>query len=247
MASAILRHMPTHSTDQQRLYAIGDVHGRFDLLSRLLALMTDDAAHYPGISKRLIFLGDYIDRGPDSRNVLRCLTEDLPQEFSPILLRGNHEQVLLDFMAGDDAILESWLYFGGTATLASYGLNLYGQRNLSPSFVRDLAREKIPTVHWDLLQATRMDYTCGSYYFVHAGIRPGVLLEHQSDQDKLWIRQEFLTSKADHGKMIIHGHTISSHGPDIQPNRIGIDTGAYATGKLTCLVLQNGEQSFLST
>ena len=239
--------MPPLSTNQQRLYAIGDIHGRFDLLARLLALIVTDAASYPETPKQLIFLGDYIDRGSDSRSVMRCLIEDLPKDFTPFFLRGNHEQVLLDFLAGDDAILESWLYFGGTATLASYGLNLYGQRTLSSASVREQAKEKIPASHLDFLKQTLMNYAVGSYYFVHAGIRPGVPLAQQSDQDKLWIRQEFLSSKADHGKMIIHGHTISSHGPDIHPNRIGIDTGAYATGKLTCLVVQDSQQSFLST
>jgi serine/threonine protein phosphatase 1 len=239
--------MPSLTTDQQRLYAIGDIHGRFDLLSRLLELITADAANYPAVAKTIIFLGDYIDRGPDSRNVLRCLQEDLPKDLTSVFLRGNHEQVLLDFTAGDDAVLESWLYFGGTATLASYGLNLYGQRTLSPAIVREQCAEKIPAAHWQFLHTTCLSHTVGSYYFVHAGVRPGVPLPQQSAQDQLWIRQEFLSSRADHGAIIIHGHTISSHGPDIQPNRIGIDTGAYATGRLTCLVLQDEQRRFLST
>lgn len=238
--------MPPQQTNNQRLYVIGDIHGRVDLLDRIQHKILADATDYAATEKQLIFLGDYIDRGSDSHGVIRHLIEQLPKTFTPIFLRGNHEQVMLDFLAGDDAVLESWLHFGGTATLASYGVPLMPRSRLTAAMLRSLALEKIPTSHLTFLQATQLDYSCGDYYFVHAGIRPGVPLPMQTAIDKLWIRQEFLNSTLDHGQMIIHGHTITMT-PDIQPNRIGIDTGAYATGKLTCLILHNATQEFLST
>ena len=238
---------PARISETIRLYAIGDIHGRTDLLAQLLEQITTDAAQHAAIEYRLIFLGDYIDRGINSKGVIDLLLQGLPPAMTKIFLRGNHEDTLLRFLRGDLAQAPFWLQFGGIATLASYGLNPYraGLAQNLPTLHSEL-KEKIPAGHQDFLSATQFSYECGDYYFTHAGIRPGVALADQTEQDRMWIRQEFMTSTRDHSKIIVHGHTITD-APDLQPNRIGIDTGAYATGKLTCLVLQGETREFLST
>lgn len=232
----------------ERIYAIGDIHGRADLLARLLPMIAQDAsALQPEIKKHLIFLGDYIDRGAQSRQVIDCLLHELPGSFIPTFLRGNHEDAMLRFLSGDFEQGMHWLHFGGQETLASYGLK-------SPSSLHqtELAKtraelqKKLPSLHHGFLDNTRYSAMHGDYYFVHAGVRPDVPLEQQSPQDMMWIRREFLSSAQDHGKIIVHGHSIKSS-PDVRPNRIGIDTGAYASGHLTCLVLQDAGQQFMAT
>jgi serine/threonine protein phosphatase 1 len=229
------------------LYVIGDIHGRLDLLARLMKLIEADAAAHPVGSKELIFLGDYIDRGVDSKGVIDYLLTRLPSGMKKTFLRGNHDDRMLRFLKGDLEQAQDWLMLGGTATLVSYGINPF-----RANVVRDLKAlhnaviEKVPEDHRAFLAATEIDVTRGDYYLVHAGVRPGVPLKKQTQEDRLWIRYEFLGSKTNHGKMVVHGHSILPE-PDIQPNRIGIDTGAYATGTLTCLVLHNTAQRFLST
>lgn len=231
----------------QRLYAVGDVHGCADLLARLMAKIVADAALYPAAQKELVFLGDYVDRGVDTRGTLDFLLYRLPPDMKTVFLRGNHEEVMLRFLDGDLGQAEGWLQFGGAATLVSYGVNPYGKgMNRNFAALRDALREKIPQAHRDFLAATQFDCLRGDYYFVHAGIRPHVPLAQQSEADRLWIRQDFLQSPADHGKIVVHGHSVAPQ-PDIQANRIGIDTGAYATGRLTCLVLDGMERLFIAT
>jgi len=229
------------------LYAIGDIHGRLDLLVRLMKLIEADANLQKTSSKELIFLGDYVDRGVDSKGVIDFLLSGLPDGMKKTFLRGNHDEAMLRFLEGELEKANDWLLLGGTATLVSYGVNPF-QSNL----IRDLtalhksAMEKVPESHRSFLAATEISATRGDYHFVHAGVRPFVPLEKQAVEDMLWIRYEFLGSKADHGKIIVHGHSILPE-PDIHPNRIGIDTGAYATGTLTCLVLQENNKRFIST
>lgn len=239
---------PAHAPlSGQRLYAVGDVHGRTDLLARLMEKIAADAALYPAAQKELVFLGDYVDRGVDTPGTLDYLLHRLPSDMKTVFLRGNHEEVMLRFLDGDLGQAEGWLQFGGAATLVSYGVNPYGKGvNRTFAALRDALLEKIPQEHRDFLAATRFDYAWGDYYFVHAGIRPHVPLTRQSEADRLWIRQDFLQSRADHGKIVVHGHSVTPQ-PDIQANRIGIDTGAYATGRLTCLVLDGAERKFIAT
>lgn len=227
-----------------RVYAVGDVHGRADLLASLLDRIAADAGSYAG-SKQLVFLGDYVDRGVESRQVIDLLTGGLPAGFEAVFLKGNHEAALLDFLA-DPGIGPDWFAFGGGATLLSYGV--------SPDHVQrarfEMAREELlallPDHHLAFLRSLRLSAQVGDYAFVHAGVRPGVPLERQSERDLLWIREEFLRDDSPHGVMIIHGHTVVST-PEIRQNRIGIDTGAYATGRLTALVLEGGDRRFLTT
>jgi len=229
------------------LYAIGDIHGRIDLLARLIKIIARDAEKYPPFKKELIFLGDYIDRGVDSKGVIDYLLRKLPLDFDKVFLRGNHDDAMLRFLGGDLASTHDWLLLGGTATLVSYGINPFRS-----NVMQDLATlhktvlEKVPGPHRKFLESTTFDCVRGDYYFVHAGVRPGVPLDKQTDEDRLWIRYDFLGSTADFGKTVVHGHSILPE-PDVQSNRIGIDTGAYATGTLTCLVLEGTQRRYLMT
>ncbi len=230
-----------------RLYIVGDIHGRLDLLTRLLAMIEADATHHEDKKKKLIFLGDYVDRGLDSRGVIDRLTGGFAAGLAPIFLRGNHEEMLLAMIKGDLSVAPVWLQLGGTATAASYGVSVFGgiQKQKMEALHKSLA-EKMPPAHSAFLEDTLSAVTYGDYYCVHAGVRTGIPLEKQKEQDQLWIRGDFLASTADFGKIIVHGHTISPE-PDIRPNRIGIDTGAYASGRLTCLILDGKARSFLQT
>ncbi len=230
-----------------RLYAIGDVHGRLDLLTRLLAMIEADATQHADKKKKLIFLGDYVDRGLDSRGVIERLTGGFAANLVPHFLRGNHEEMLLSMVKGDLSVAPVWLQLGGTATAASYGVSVFGgiQKHKAEALHKSLS-EKMPPAHRLFLEDTLFAVTYGDYYFVHAGVRAGIPLEKQKPQDQLWMRGDFLASTANFGKVVVHGHTISPE-PDIRPNRIGIDTGAYASGRLTCLILDGETHSFLQT
>lgn len=229
----------------QRVYCIGDIHGRADLLQQLHAQIQTDGADYSG-HKTIVYLGDYIDRGEQSRQVIELiLTQPLPG-YTPVYLRGNHEQAMLDFML-DPQAAASWLSFGGREALNSYGIPLAyipTARDI-PKLGKQLA-DAIPEAHLAFLQFSLGSWQCGTYYFVHAGVRPGVALENQQIEDQMWIRDEFLSSQKNHGAIIIHGHSINPE-PQIHANRIGIDTGAYSSGVLTCLVLEGESQRFLQT
>jgi serine/threonine protein phosphatase 1 len=222
-----------------RVYAIGDVHGRADLLEQALSRIDADLASFPDCRPVQVFLGDYIDRGPSSRTVLDFL---IARSYSrPIVcLRGNHEGYILEFLR-NPAILEDWRQFGGLETLISYGL----KPSVNPDAAEraDLSKAlaaRLPHNHRLFLRSLRSSYTCGDFFFVHAGVKPGIPLSKQREEDLLWIREDFLLSEDDFGKIIVHGHTPVRE-PDIRPNRINIDTGAYATGNLTCLVIENDE------
>lgn len=239
-------HTPSAPPDT-RLYAIGDIHGCVELLKRLLGKIAEDAAEHPTASKELIFLGDYIDRGLGSREVIDCLMRDIPAGFTPVYLRGNHEDILLRIMEGDLGMMPGWLQYGGLATLASYGIaSGRSKAESNPEMIHAELQEKLPAAHLEFMQKTELSAMRGDYYFVHAGVRPGLSLELQTKEDMLWIRDAFLGSKNNFGKIIVHGHTISME-PEILPNRIGIDTGAYATGRLTCLVLAGTERGLIET
>jgi serine/threonine protein phosphatase 1 len=227
-----------------RAYAIGDVHGRVDLLRALHQLIRDDAAARRASRNLVVYLGDYIDRGEDSAKVIDCLLDERLPGFAHVHLLGNHEDSLVQFVR-DIQIGPAWLAYGGAATLRSYGV-------APPVTSRDLIRAQaelraaLPKRHLDFMRNLPLCHVEGDYYFVHAGIRPSVKLAAQQPQDLLWIRDEFLSSTADFGKIVVHGHTITET-PELRRNRIGIDTGAFASGHLTCLVLQDQEVAFLQT
>lgn len=235
--------------DGLALYAIGDVHGRLDLLVELVERVAHDAAGHSGDEeRRLVFLGDYIDRGPQSREVIDALLDlDLPN-FKFVFLLGNHEEALLAFLDGEtDSV--AWLTYGGVATLASYGVSIRGlpMGLKSVAELRARLRAAIPAAHFEFLRACRLSHVEGDYVFVHAGVRPGRSLVEQEREDLLWIRTEFLKSRrALPGKVVVHGHSISNAPEDLH-HRIGIDTGAYVTGRLTCLVLRDSDRRFMVT
>jgi serine/threonine protein phosphatase 1 len=204
------------------VYAVGDIHGRADLLVLLLDQIKADAAASVGAKKKtIVFVGDYIDRGPGSRRVVDLLRGALPTGFDARFLKGNHEEMMLKFLE-DPSFLEHWRINGGAATMESYGVDVTGLR-------RDAAKPEA----WQ-----------GDYLFVHAGVRPGVPIEKQDPQDLLWIRGEFLRSEKDFGKVVVHGHTPKD-APEMRANRIGIDTGAFLNNRLTALRLQDGSRRFL--
>lgn len=238
------------STGGALIYAIGDIHGRKDLLDRLIDTIVQDIGVVgPGHRPILVFVGDYVDRGPDSRGVIDCV---LALEKHPALdvraLKGNHEEQMLAFL--DDASEgPAWVEFGGAATMASYGVNPPSARSDAGAWEEariQLARA-VAGDHLAFLKRLELAVVCGDYLFVHAGIRPGVPLNVQSERDLLWIRDDFLSSTEDFEKVVVHGHT-----PELKPfigrNRIGIDTGAYATATLTAVrLLGAGREVFQAT
>ncbi len=234
--------------DGQRIYAVGDIHGRVDLLERLHQLICEHAIKGPAeITKTIVYLGDYVDRGFSSKEVIDYLLEARLKDFRPIYLKGNHEDVLLRFLE-DPSIGPAWFAIGGNATALSYGVGI--PRGLSGTekfqYIRQELRRLIPPDHLTFFMRLDLTYEAGDYFFVHAGIRRGVPLEFQDPQDLLWIRDEFLKRDQNCGKVIVHGHSLS-HKPEVRKDRIGIDTGAYATNTLTCLVLERASRDFIST
>ncbi|MBV8653616.1 MAG: serine/threonine protein phosphatase [Alphaproteobacteria bacterium] len=237
------RALPAVAPDT-RVYAVGDIHGRVDLLRGMNQLIHEDAYAKQAPRNVVVYLGDYIDRGETSRQVIDCLLDEPLPGFEIVHLRGNHEDSLVQFL-GDLLVGPPWIAYGGAATLRSYGVK-------PPTSDRDLVRvqgelrEVLPPSHLEFMRGLTLSHVEGDYYFTHAGVRPGVSLDEQAAHDLLWIRDEFLSSNADFGKIIVHGHTITD-APEVKRNRIGIDTGAFASGTLTCLMLQGEEWSFLQT
>jgi serine/threonine protein phosphatase 1 len=238
---------PPRVPDGERVYAIGDVHGRLDLLTDLITrIEADNAARGPA-DTQLILLGDLIDRGPQSAELIEYLRSFHPGFARVRLLMGNHEAAMLDSLDDrtGDPHRTGWLEYGGLATLASYGVpyRVYGLPG--PAMVAAL-RQYVPAAHLDFLRGFEDHVTVGDYLFVHAGIRPGVPLAAQNRRDLHWIRGEFLDDPRPHGFTVVHGHTISD-APEFRPNRIGIDTGAYRSGVLTALGLEGEAQWTLAT
>ena len=222
-----------------RIYAIGDIHGRLDLLNRMFTQIDADRARSPNTKTVEIYLGDYIDRGPSSRQVVDRLIAR-GRSRRAVFLRGNHETYPLEFLR-NPGFFSAWSQLGGLETLMSYGI--HPPVSGSPNEWAEIAHAfsaALPAEHRDFLHHLRPYVSSGDFYFVHGGVRPGVPLERQREEDLLEIREPFLSSHDDFGKVIVHGHTPALE-PEFRPNRICIDTGAYATGKLTCLVI-SGEK-----
>jgi serine/threonine protein phosphatase 1 len=227
-----------------RVYAVGDIHGRLDLLDNLAEQIRADLVSAPP-EVMTIFLGDYVDRGPASAGVLDRLSRgDFP---TPIhALRGNHEDVVMRFL-DDETVLDDWRGFGGIETLQSYGVDVMDAvRRGGYGLARKTLLARMPREHRLFLEQTRFAASLGDYFFCHAGVRPGVALESQKPRDLLWIREDFLRHKGAWSQIIVHGHTPVPR-PEVLPNRINLDTGAFASSILTALVLEGSERRFLST
>jgi serine/threonine protein phosphatase 1 len=235
-----IRQLP----DGLRIYAVGDVHGRADLLRQAFAGIDADLTCHPPRRALQVFLGDYIDRGPASREVIDLMIAR-QRSHEIVSLKGNHETYALKFMK-DPAILGDWRQLGGLETLMSYGLR--PPINPDDNERRELAAQfaaTVPRSHFEFFAALRTSFCCGDFFFVHAGVRPGVPLAVQSEDDLLWIREDFLLYEGDFGKLVVHGHTPVRE-PEFRANRINIDTGAFATGNLTCLTIEGEELAVLS-
>jgi serine/threonine protein phosphatase 1 len=216
---------------RRRAYVIGDIHGCLDRLRALHGMIADDLAARATGSAVLIHLGDYIDQGPDSAGVIALLVAGPPVAgLTQVDLLGDHERMLLEALAGDRAAATDWLWAGGKAALASWGLDAELPREAWPG--------SLPAEHVAWLRGLSLTHQEGGYLFVHAGIRPGVPLAAQAKEDLLTIRQPFLSTERDFGVVVVHGHASASS-VSINPNRIGLDTGAGMGGRLTCAVLED--------
>jgi serine/threonine protein phosphatase 1 len=231
--------------DNKRTYVIGDIHGRSDLLDKMVEEIERDLQINPVVDGLTVTLGDYVDRGPDSRGVLdRLASNPFPTKY--IALKGNHE-VLFEAFLRDPAVGSQWRRLGGLETLHSYGVPVAAVM-IGKGFeeASSALRRSVPEEHLRFLGLLKLSVSIGDYFLCHAGVRPGIPLEHQAAEDLLWIRDEFLHSRTGFGKVVVHGHTpIES--PEVLPTRINIDTGAFVTGRLTCLVLEGERRRFLST
>lgn len=248
----------TQAPDGLCLYAVGDIHGRMDLLTRLIELIDADAATLPaGVKPQIIFLGDYIDRGLQSRDVIECFASGALDRYDPVFLLGNHEEALMRFLQ-EATFGTQWTRYGGGETLYSYGFappntraSLNSHEEMSK--VREAwnklwtdFRERLPESHLSFLQSLKPYHVAGDYLFVHAGLRPGLGLDEQTQRDMLWIREEFLDDGAPFDHLIVHGHTPEDaiHRDD---RRIGLDTGAFLTGRLSAARLFGTDVAFLNT
>lgn len=223
-----------------RVYAIGDIHGCLDRLVALHEMIAEDISARPVERSVLVHLGDYVDRGTDSAQVVDWLINQPPVPADEIInLMGNHEHMMLAAMVGKDREAPGlWLTNGGADSLLSWGIS----RTVPPGEWAG----RVPVTHLIFLRDLGIFHRIGPYLFVHAGVRPGVPLDQQSRYDMLWIREPFLSSRADHGAVVVHGHTPKRE-PIVQPNRIAIDTGAVLGGALTCVVLEGDRMGFLQS
>ena len=226
-----------------RIYVVADIHGRADLLDRVAAKIDKHLSANPGPQPLEVFLGDYIDRGPHSKAVIERLVQR-SRLHTMIFLKGNHENYVCEFLKRP-SVLANWCQNGGLETLLSYGLRPSmspsdaQQTNLATAFA-----SLLPETHKQFFAQLKTSFSCGGYFFAHAGVNPAFSLAQQREEDLLWIRDTFLYCESDFGQIVVHGHTPVAE-PDIRTNRINIDTGAYATGRLTCLVLERDGLTFL--
>ncbi len=232
--------------DGRRIYAVGDIHGRLDLLDALIAMIeADDAGRVPA-DTLIVFLGDLVDRGPDSRGVVDRLIAFSRGPIATRFLMGNHEEVFLRALGGDLKALKFLIRIGGRATILSYGIDEAEYQSLDFEELAATLTRLVPPEHVAFLSAFEEWIEAGDYLFVHAGVRPGIDLGEQRASDLRWIRDDFLQHRDSFGKLVVHGHSITRN-VDLRANRIGIDTGAYDSGKLTAIGLEGAERWFLST
>jgi serine/threonine protein phosphatase 1 len=225
-----------------RIYAVGDIHGRLDLLNELLSQIDHDIALHPTTRPIFVFLGDYVDRGPASRETIDRLIEHAKTHECQFL-KGNHELIALKCLS-DPSLFDRWMRLGGIETLVSYGVAPASGKQIVE--LQAAFHSALPQGHLRFFRDLQTTFTCGDFFFAHAGVKPRVELSRQAENDLLWIREEFLTSNEDFGKIVVHGHT-PTHDVEVGPNRINIDTGAFATGRLTCLVIEESSLSVIDT
>jgi serine/threonine protein phosphatase 1 len=229
---------PASLPPNQRIYAIGDVHGCLERLAMAHERIAADLADRPIEQAWLVHLGDYVDRGPESAQVVEWLLAGPPVPGATVVnLMGNHEEMMLAAVAAtEQAPADHWLRNGGADSLMSWGV----PRNVPYASWAGY----VPKDHLIFLRDLALYHRIGPYLFVHAGIRPGIVIDKQTRQDLLWIREPFLSSKRDHGMVVVHGHTPRQD-PVLRTNRIGIDTGAVIGGVLTCVVLEDDRVGFI--
>lgn len=228
-----------------RVYAVGDVHGRYDLFEAMLEQVEADVGDHPPENVRLVLLGDLVDRGPESARVVERARQLCQSSDSVRTLMGNHEEVFLRVLEGDAESLRFFLKIGGRPTLMSYGITDREILTLKSRDLIDLLLTRVPPEHIEFLRGLENVIRYGDVVFVHAGVRPGVPIDEQKLSDLRWIRSEFLNSRSNHGALVVHGHNIVDEVED-HPNRIGIDTGAFATGRLTVLVMEGESRRFMT-
>ena len=229
--------------DGQRAYAIGDIHGRLDLFGPLIAAIEADDAEAAPARTTMILLGDLVDRGSDSAGVL-ARARQWQEQREVRILAGNHEEMFLKSFTSID-ILRHFLRHGGRETLLSFGVDKAAYNSATIEDVQALMNVHVPAAERAFIEGFEDMIAIGDYLFVHAGVDPELPIDEQKPSDLRWIREPFLSHDVSHGPMIVHGHTIAEH-PVETPSRIGIDTGAYATGRLTALVLEGTERRFIA-
>jgi serine/threonine protein phosphatase 1 len=229
----------------ERLYVVGDVHGRPDLLERIFAeIEHDDARRGPVVRRHIVMVGDIVDRGPDPRAAMQVLEAAQQRLPDLVALLGNHEEMLLRAMRGDEGTIRGWMRVGGAETAESFGVAPLAEGVDAVPFVSALNRA-VPEAWERWMQLWPLTFRSGDYFICHAGIRPGVALARQSRNDLLWAREAFLMDTRDHGAVIVHGHTISEE-VELRPNRIGLDTGAYRSGVLSAVCLDGADVAVLA-
>jgi serine/threonine protein phosphatase 1 len=233
--------------DGSRIYAIGDIHGRNDLLQSLLAQIEADDAARGAADTHIIFLGDLMDRGPDSAGVVETAIALRNGGRNVRFLMGNHEEVFVQACRNNDnKVTRFFLRIGGEATVLSYPITRAEYISLDMEQLSERLMTLVPQEHLDFIEGFEDQIVIGDYVFVHAGIRPGVPLSEQKPKDLRWIREEFVDQRGDLEKVVVYGHTIYDKVEE-RGSRIGIDTGAYASDKLTALVLEGGKRWYLQT
>lgn len=230
----------------QRVYAIGDIHGRSDLLDAILTRIDADHAGRPPAERHIVFLGDLVDRGPDSAGVVERIRQLCDADPRVHCLMGNHEEIFLRAIDGDDKALRLFCRIGGRETLMSYGVTAEEYERLDYAEVEQRLGEQVPESHQAFLTGLKEILIMGDYVFVHAGIRPGIPLADQKLAETRWIRDPFLDHRAPLEKMVVHGHTVAEEA-EMLPHRIGIDTGAYHSDRLTALMLEDTRRHVFST
>jgi serine/threonine protein phosphatase 1 len=228
----------------RRIYAIGDIHGRLDCLESMLHLIDADLAENPVEDPMLVFLGDYGDRGPDSRGVIDLLARKSRKD-NVICLKGNHDECFERFLRNPNEVAEAFLSWGGVETLASYAVPATGAMDNNRKLSLEMVKS-VPDRHRNFLSELKDCYFEGDYFFCHAGIRPDVAIDAQQSHDLIWIREEFLSHEGPFEKVVVHGHTPVPQ-VEILPNRINTDTRAYETGVLSCVVLEGSSIRILQT
>lgn len=232
--------------ENQRVYAVGDIHGCLSETKELLLKIKTDNDYRDDRKTYIIFLGDLVDRGADSKGVIEYL-KNFPFNFAePLFIKGNHEEMLVRSLSGEPHLLQDWLNYGGFACAESYGIDRSRLLGLSPDAQQAILLSAIPDSHITFLDSFLESVQFGDFLFVHAGIRPGIPISHQDASEMRWIRKPFLDCNDDHGFIVVHGHTISED-IEIHSNRIGIDTGVYKTGRLSAICVEDDHVHYFST